>query len=51
MIFKKKSKGCSYCKERTAGYRNVIEGTRWTKVNFNYCPICGKKMKEGKVDE
>lgn len=50
MIFKK-SKGCAYCRERYKGFRNVLDGQRWTKVVFNYCPLCGRKMKTNKGDK
>lgn len=44
-IFKK---SCAYCSERSWSpeYFTVIQGSqRSVKILFNYCPICGQRMK------
>lgn len=46
-------KGCKYCTGCTDVVLNVVEEETEFEVGFNFCPVCGRKLKgadNGKAD-
>lgn len=41
-------KGCKYC---TGVVLNVVEGATAFEVGFNFCPMCGRKLKGADNDK